>query len=144
MQLLRADILGGSDHTSAELYGPGTTAAPAAGSGLSYLQQQHAVEPCDIKVLSWDPPETRFGHGFNKRLKTGDSAFLIDYQGHAEHLKVWLGVEELQVRQEGATRVSASLAGSLPLYLLGTHDLSYACNGDPKRIPLGEFHVRLY
>lgn len=143
MQALRADLLTGGDYAQAALYGEVPASLALADPGFSYLYHVHETRPCDIKVLAWDPADTRFGHGFNKRLKTGDSAFLIDYQGKPSHLRVWLGVEELRVRPEGSGRFSASLAGSLPLYLLGEHDLTLACNDDSKRIKLGEFHVRL-
>lgn len=144
VQDLRADLLAGSDYAQAALYGEGAAGLALADPGFSYLYHLHETRPCDIKVLSWDPDSTRFGHGFNKRLKTGDSAFLISYQGHVVRPRVWLGMEELKVRSEGEGRLAASLAGSLPLYLLGEHDLMFSCNDDPARIKLGEFHVRVY
>ncbi|HEY1772224.1 MAG TPA: LTA synthase family protein [Gammaproteobacteria bacterium] len=143
MQTLRADLLAGSDYTQAALYGANDR-QPSPDDGLSYLYEAVDAQPCGIKVLSWGPPQTRFGHGFNKRLKSGDSVFFITYQGKAAHPRVWLGPEELQVNPDGEGGISASLTGSLPLYLLGEHDLTLACNGDPARIKVGEFHVRLY
>jgi hypothetical protein len=143
MHTLRTDLLAGSDYTEAALYGAAGH-QPLPDKGLSYLYDAMDAQPCGIKVLSWDPAQTRFGHGFNKRLKSGDSAFLITFQGDAAHPRVWLGPEELLVKPEGEGVLSASLTGSLPLYLIGEHDLTLTCNGDPKRIEVGEFHVRLY
>jgi hypothetical protein len=142
MQALRTDVLTGSDYTETELYGSADRALPEA--GLSYLNQAQDVQPCDIKVISWSPSETRAGHAFNKSFGTGDSSFLIDYQGSGTHVRMWLGLEELKVHYVSHSRFEASFTGSLPLYLLGEHDLTLACNEDPTRIKVGEFHVRLY
>ena len=142
MQVLRTDLLTGADYTESALYGSATPAAPDA--GFSYLNESHERQPCGIKVVSWDPTETRAGHAFNKSFGTGDSSFLIGYQGSGTHVRMWLGFEELKMHYLPHSRLEASFTGSLPLYLLGEHDLTLACNDDPNRIKVGEFHVRLY
>jgi hypothetical protein len=143
-QTLRADLLAGSDYTETALYGSGSASGVPPEAGLSYLYHAHDARPCDIKVLTWDPPETHAGYAFNRSPGSNDSAFRIEYQGSVTHVRMWLGFEELQVHYMGEGRLLASVAGSLPLYLVGEHDLMLACNEDPKRIKVGEFHVRLY
>lgn len=142
MQVLRTDLLTGADYTESALYGSASPAGPD--TGFSYLNPDREVRPCDIKVISWDPAEARAGHAFNKPLDSSDSAFLIKYEGTGYHVRMWLGFEELHVHYLRNNRIQASFTGSLPLYLVGEHDLTLACNGDPNRIKVGEFHIRLY
>src|SRR6185312_7810405 len=125
MQVLRTDLLTGSEYAETELYG---SMRELPDAGLSYLQQTHEVRPCDLKVLSWDPPETHAGHAFNRPPDSDDSAFLLKLEGHATHVRMWLGFEELHVRSLRNNRLEASFTGSLPLYLVREHDLTLACN----------------
>lgn len=143
MRDLRSDLLAGSDYTEAALYGAGPAGLASPDAGIRYLYQAPEAQSCDAQVLSWEARSTRLGHGFNQRLHTGESAFLIAYRGHAVRPRVWLGLEELQVKVEGEGRLSATLVGSLPLYLPGEHELTFSCDDDPRRTKLGEFDVGL-
>ena len=143
MRVLRADILAGSDYTTTALYGDveRALASPAAEAG--YLSRDTPSQPCDIRVLEWGPKSTRIGRGFNPK-RDGSPSFDISYTGSARRVRAWLGFEELEVyATDSHERLSAGLHGRLMLLLPGDHPLTLSCNGDPRRIEVGRFHVGL-
>jgi hypothetical protein len=143
MQVLRADLLAGSDYTTAALYGDPERALALPGTGESYLSKDSPSQPCDIKVTAWGPKEARLGHGFNPK-KDGSPSFDITYAGSARRVHAWLGFEELEVyATDSHERLSLGLHGRLLLFLPGDHPLTLSCNGDPRRIEVGQFHVGL-
>jgi phosphoglycerol transferase MdoB-like AlkP superfamily enzyme len=141
MRVLRADILAGSDYTGVALYGDAEALEiPRSGS---YLSEDRPSQPCDIRVTAWGPQQTRWGHGFNPK-RDGSPSFDITYTGSARRVRAWLGFEELEVyATDSHERLSAGLHGRLMLLLPGDHPLTLSCNGDPRRIELGRFHVGL-
>ncbi len=140
-QAFETDILAGSDYTTQALYGADAHALDMPPAGMDYLSHASTRRPCDIKVLDWQPRSTRWGERFNTDAD-GDSVIRIEYSGAVEDLHVWLGFEELATRGNNGV-LAAMLVGRLPLFLPGDHELTLSCNGDPRRIKLGEFHVGL-
>ncbi|HEY3645673.1 MAG TPA: LTA synthase family protein, partial [Gammaproteobacteria bacterium] len=143
MQLLRADLLAGSDYTTAILYDDPLRALALPATGESYLSRDMPNRPCDIRVTEWGPKATHLGQGFNPK-RDGSPSFDVVYSGSARRVRAWLGFEELEVyATDSHERLSLGLHGRLLLFLPGDHPLTLSCNGDPRRVTVGDFHVGL-
>lgn len=143
MQVLRADLLAGSEYATAALFGDVARAMASPPSGESYLSGETPSQACGIQVQEWGPKATRLGHGFNPK-RDGSPSFDVTYRGSARRVHAWLGFEELQVyATDSHEHLSLGLHGRLLLFLPGDHALTLSCNGDPKRIKVGDFHVGL-
>jgi phosphoglycerol transferase MdoB-like AlkP superfamily enzyme len=143
MPLLRADILTGSDYTTRMLYGDPDRALTAPVTGESYLSTDTPSQACDIRVTEWGPKTTRLGRAFNPK-PDGSPSFDVVYGGSARQIRAWLGFEQLEVyATDSHERLSLGLHGRLLLFLPGDHPLTLSCNGDPRRIEIGQFHVGL-
>jgi phosphoglycerol transferase MdoB-like AlkP superfamily enzyme len=143
MPLLRADILTGSDYTTAALYGDPAQALALPPADESYLSTDSPSRACDIRVTGWGPKTTRLGRGFNPK-RDGSPSFDLAYTGSARQVHAWLGFEKLEVyATDSHEHLSLGLHGRLLLFLPGDHPLTLSCNGDPRRIEIGQFHVGL-
>jgi len=143
MQLLRADVLAGSDYSTAALYPDPLRALALPPVAESYLSSDLPSRPCEMRVTGWGPKATRLGQGFNPK-RDGSPSFDLTYAGDASRVRAWLGFEELEVyATDSHERLSLGLHGRLLLFLPGDHPLTLSCNGDPRRIAVGDFHVGL-